>query len=211
MSLLFALPTSAYNLLSSTKFSNVFSFAQNVKVRYLDEIGAQQLLVDPLREQHIEVHPTTEALARRLTGGSPYYMTMLGQQLIELLNRDVYRQLITDDELLAIVEQIIQENTGNNFDFLKLELQNDEEHRILEAIVELTRQIKQSKVQSKVIADRLKRSMSIYEARQHLDRLRDGLILDEIGPRSNPYYSFKIELVRRWLLHHREFFAAEYS
>jgi len=208
LGLLFALPTSAYNLLSSTKFSNVFSFAQNVKVRYLDEIGAQQLLIDPLREQHIEVHPTTVALARRLTGGSPYYMTMLGQQLIELLNRDVYCQLITDDELLAIVEQIIQENTGNNFDFLKLELQNEEERRILEAIVELTWQIKQSKVQCKVIADRLKRSMPIYETRQHLDRLRDGLILDEIGPRSNPYYSFKIELVRRWLLHHREFFAA---
>ncbi len=208
LSLLLALPTSAYNLLSSTKFSNVFSFAQNVKVRYLDEIGAQQLLIDPLREQHIEVHPTTVALARRLTGGSPYYMTMLGQQLIELLNRDVYCQLITDDELLAIVEQIIQENTGNNFDFLKLELQNEQERRILEAIVELTWQIKQSKVQCKVIADRLKRSMPIYETRQHLDRLRDGLILDEIGPRSNPYYSFKIELVRRWLLHHREFFAA---
>ncbi len=208
LSLLFALPTSAYNLLSSTKFSNVFSFAQNVKVKYLDEIGAQQLLVDPLREQQIEVHPTTVALARRLTGGSPYYMTMLGQQLIELLNRDVYRQLITDKELLAIVEQIIQENIGNNFDFLKLELQNEEERHILEAIVELTWQIKESKVQSKVIADRLKRSMSIYEARQHLDRLRDGLILDEIGPRSNPYYSFKIELVRRWLLHHREFFVA---
>jgi hypothetical protein len=63
-------------------------------------------------------------------------------------------------------------------------------------------------VQSKVIADCLKRSMSIYEIRQSLDRLRDGLILDEIGPRSNPYYSFKIELVRRWLSHHREFFAA---
>ena len=106
------------------------------------------------------------------------------------------------------MEQIIQENIGNNFDFLKLELQNEEERHILEAIVELTWQIKQSKVQSKVIADRLKRSMSIYEARQHLDRLRDGLILDEIGPRSNPYYSFKIELVRRWLLHHREFFVA---
>lgn len=206
LSLLFALPTSAYNRLSSTQFSNVFSFAQNVKVRYLDEIGAQQLLVDPLREQHIEVHPTTVALARRLTGGSPYYMAMLGQHLIELLNRDITRQLITDDELLAIVEQIIQENTGNNFDFLKREIQNEGERQILEVIVELTWQIKQSKVQCRVIADRLKRS--IYETRQHLDRLRDGLILDEIGPRSNPYYSFKIELVRRWLLHHREFFAA---
>ncbi len=199
------MPTSAYNLLSSQGFSNVFSFTQSLKVRYLDEIGAQQLLVDPLREQHIEVHPTTVALARRLTGGSPYYMAMLGQQLVELLNRDTHLQVITDHELLAIVEQIIQENSGNNFDFLKLELQNEGEHHVLKAIVELTRRIKELKVQARAIADRL--NMPLYETRQHLDRLRDGLILDEIGPKSNPYYSFKIDLVRRWLLHHREFFA----
>ena len=70
LSLLFALPTSAFNLLSSTLFSNVFSFTKSVRVRYLDEIGAQQLLVDPLREQHIEVQPTTVTRARKLTGAA---------------------------------------------------------------------------------------------------------------------------------------------
>lgn len=207
VSLLFALPTNAFTTLSSTMFSNVFSFTRARKVGFLDPVSARQLLVDPLREQHIEVHPTTVALALRLTGGNPYYMSMLGQHLIEQLNREVSCQLVTDDELRAVSEQIIQENPGYNFDFLKQELLK-EEKRVLEAIVELTRQIKQSKVQCKVIADRLKRSMSFYEVRQHLDRLRDGLILDEIGPKSNPYYSFKIELQRRWLLHHREFFTA---
>lgn len=204
LSLLFALPTSSYYLLSSTRFSHVFSFAQSIKVRYLDEIGAQQLLVDPLNQQHIAVHHTTVALARRLTGGSPYYMAMFGQQLIELLNRENHIQQIFDDELLGVIDLIIQENTGNNFDFLKQELLNEEERTILKAIVELTRQIKQTKVQCKVIADRLK--MPIYTVRQHLDRLRDGQVLDEIGPLSNPFYSFKIELQRRWLSHHREFF-----
>jgi len=33
-----------------------------------------------------------------------------------------------------------------------------------------------------------------------------GLILDENGPPSNPFYSFKIELVRRWLTRNRSFF-----
>ncbi len=204
VSLLFALPTNAFTTLASTRFSNVFSFTRSKKVGFLDPGGAQQLLVDPLREQNIEVHPTTVALAQRLTGGNPYYMTMLGQQLIEQLNRDVSCQLVTDDELRTVAEQIIQENPGYNFDFLKQELLG-EEKRVLEAIVVLTRQIKQSKVQCKVIADWLK--MSVYDTRRHLDRLRDGLILDENGPTSNPFYSFRIELVRRWLLLHREFFA----
>ena len=83
---------------------------------------------------------------------------------------------------------------------------NEEERAILKSIVELTQQIKQTKVQCKVIADRLK--MQVYTLRQHLDRMRDGQILDEIGPPSNPFYSFKIELQRRWLAHHREFFIA---
>ncbi len=203
VSLLFALPTNAFTTLSSTRFSNVFSFTRSKKVGFLDPVGARQLLVDPMREQNIEIHPTTVTLAHRLTGGNPYYMAMLGQQLIEQLNRDITCQLVADDELRVVVEQIVQENPGYNFDFLKQELQG-EEKRILEAIVELTRQIKQSKVQCKVIADWLK--ISNYDARRHLDRLRDGLILDEDGPTSNPFYSFQIELVRRWLLHHREFF-----
>lgn len=203
VSLLFALPTNAYTTLSSTRFSNVFSFTQPEKVGFLDPVGSRQLLVDPLHEQHIQIHPTTVALAQRLTGGNPYYLTMLGQQLIEQLNRDVSCQLVTDYELRTVAEQLIQENPGHNFDFLKQELQGVEK-RVLEAIVELTRQIKQSKVQCRLIADWLK--MSVYETRRHLDRLRDGLILDENGPASNPFYSFRIELARRWLLHHREFF-----
>ena len=204
ISLLFALPTNAFSILSSAKFANVFTFTRSKKVDFLDPVGARQLLVDPLREQYIEVHPMTVALAQRLTGGNPYYLAMLGQQLIEQLNRDVQCQLVTDDELRIVAEQIIEENPGYNFDFLKQELLG-EEMRVLEAIVNLTRQIKQSKVQCKVIADWLK--MSVYDTRKHLDRLRDGLILDENGPSANPFYSFRIELVRRWLLHHREFFA----
>ena len=203
VSLLFALPTNAFTTLSSPKFSNVFSNTRSKKVGFLDPAGARQLLVDPLREQHIELHPTTVVLAQTLTGGNPYYLSLMGQQLIEQLNRDVSCQLVTDDELRSVTEQIIHENPGYNFDFLKQELLG-EEKRVLEAIVDLTRQIKQSKVQCKVIVDRLK--MPIYDTRRHLDRLRDGLILDEIGPGSNPFYSFRIELVRRWLLHHREFF-----
>jgi len=37
--------------------------------------------------------------------------------------------------------------------------------------------------------------------------LRNGLILQENGPASNPYYSFTIELVRRWLTHNHWFFS----
>ena len=85
------------------------------------------------------------------------------------------------------------------------ELQEDEEMRILESIVEFTTHSDQSKVQLKKIATHL--GLPISVTRQHLERLRNGLILQENGPFSNPYYSFTIELVRLWLTHNNWFFS----
>ncbi|GAC1429111.1 MAG: hypothetical protein NVS4B1_21830 [Ktedonobacteraceae bacterium] len=204
VSLLFALPTSSHITLNSHQFANVFSFMKDVPVTYLDTISAQQLLIDPLRERNIEVHPATVALALKLTGGSPYYMTILGQHLIDYLNKLPHLQLINDVVLRAVMDQIVNESTGYNFTYLKQELLQEEEFRILEGFVYLSEKIKQSKVQCKLIANWL--NMPVHDTRKHLDRLRQGLIFDETGPGSNPYYSFKIELVRRWLLRHRDFF-----
>ena len=204
VSLLFALPTSAHIILNSQQFANVFSFMRDVPVTYLDTISARQLLVGPLRERNIEVYPTTVALALKLTGGSPYYMTILGQHLIDYLNKLPRLQLINDVVLRAVIEKIINESTGNNFTYLKQELLREEEFRILERFVYLSEKFKQSKVQSKHIANSL--NIPLHDTRKHLDRLRQGLIFDETGPDSNPYYSFKIEIIRRWLLRHRDFF-----
>ncbi len=204
LSLIFALPTSSHNRLTSKKFVNVFSFAQPLPIAFLDTKSAEQLLVDPLREQNIEIHPNTVALALKLTGGNPYYMTLIGQQLIHYLNKEIHQQLITDVDLRVVTEQLIEKGASQNFDFLKEEFQSNTEARILEGFVELTSRTKESKVQLRKLATWLNKPPSIV--RQHLDRLRIGLILDENGPLSNPYYSFKIELVRRWLTRNRWFF-----
>lgn len=204
LSLVFALPTSAHNTLSSTRFGNAFSFAQPLPVIFLDTKSAGQLLIDPLRDQNVEIYPNTVALAVKLTGGNPYFMTLIGQQLIHHLNQETDKQLITDEDLRLVVEHLIEAGSNQNFVYLTRELQNDEERRILEAIVEITDRSNQSKVQLKKIASQLNLPMPV--ARQHLERLRNGLILQENGPFSNPYYSFTIELMHQWLTHNRWFF-----
>lgn len=206
LSLILALPTSAHNTLSSKKFGNTFSFAEPLPVMFLDTKSAEQLLVDPLRDQNVEIYPNTVALAVKLTGGNPYYMTLIGQQLIHQLNRETDKQLVTDEDLRLVVDQLIESGSNQNFVYLKKELQNDEELHILEAIVELTARSNQSKVQLKKIAVWL--NLPISRARQHLERLRNGLILQENGPVSNPYYSFTIELVCRWLTRNHWFFSS---
>jgi (p)ppGpp synthase/HD superfamily hydrolase/AAA+ ATPase superfamily predicted ATPase len=204
LSLVFALPTSAHNTLSSKSLGNTFSFVQPLPVMFLDTKSAEQLLIDPLRDQNVEIYPNTVALAVKLTGGNPYFMTLIGQQLIHHLNQETDKQLITDEDLRLVVEHLIEAGFNQNFIYLKRELQNNEELHILEAIVELTSRSNQAKVQLNKIAVWLNLPISV--TRRHLERLRNGLILEENGPASNPYYSLTIELMRRWLVHNHWFF-----
>jgi AAA+ ATPase superfamily predicted ATPase len=204
LSLIFALPTSSHNLLTR-EFSHAFSFAGTLPLAFLDAESAEQLLVDPLRDQHIMIRPPTVTFATKLTGGNPYYMALIGQRLIRHLNREKEKQLVTDDDLHLVVDQLIEEGSYQNFDFLRSELQCQDEFRILQAIVELSSS-RTPKVQLKKIATWL--NLPTHIVRQHLDRLRIGLILEEFGPVANPYYSFRIELVRRWLTRNRWFFTS---
>jgi hypothetical protein len=173
-------------------------------VIFLDIKSAEQLLIDPLRDQNVEIYPNTVALAIKLTGGNPYFMTLIGQQLIHHLNQETDKQLITDEDLRLVIEHLIEAGFNQNFVYLNRELQNNEEFSILEAIVEITDRSNQSKVQLKKIAARL--NLPVTVTRQYLERLRNGLVLQENGPASNPYYSFTIELMRRWLMHNHWFF-----
>jgi GTP pyrophosphokinase len=205
LSLILALPTSAHTILNSKKFGNAFSFAESLQVMFLDTKSAEQLLIDPLRDQNIEMYPTTVALAVKLTGGNPYFMTLIGQQLIHHLNEETDKQLITDEDLRLVVDHMLGADFSPNFLYLRREVQKDAELRILETIVRFTTRSDQSKVQLTKIAAYLNLPISI--ARRHLERLRNGLILQENGPASNPYYSYTIELVCRWLTRNNWFFS----
>ena len=138
MSLILSLPTNAHTILNSKKFGNAFSFAELLQVMFLDTKSAEQLLIDPLRDQNIEIYPNTVALAVKLTGGNPYFMTLIGQQLIHQLNEETDKQLITDEDLRLVVDHMIEADFSPNFLYIKKELQDDEEMRILESLVELT-------------------------------------------------------------------------
>ncbi len=205
LSLIFALPTSSHQTLASKDIANAFSFTTPLPVGFLDEESAERLLVDPLRDQQIIIHPNTVARTIALTGGNPYFMTLIGQQLVHYLNGDTYKQKVTDEDLDVIVNALIAESGfRQNFDYLTRELQNREELRILESIIALTDDTNQL-VQLKKIASHAHLSMSV--ARGHLERLRSGMILQQSGPATNPYYAFTISLICRWLRSNHWFFS----
>ncbi len=119
LSLIIALPTSSHYRLCSEQFAHAFSFAQPLPMSFLDTESAKRLLADPLHELHIAIHPNTVALAVTLTGGSPYYLTLIGQQLIEQLNRDVRRQMVSDKALKDVIDRFVEKDAIQNFNFLR--------------------------------------------------------------------------------------------
>jgi len=212
LSLVLAVPTSSHRLLISEKFSHAFSFAEYLPVMFLDNESAKRLLIDPLRDQQIALHPNTATFAAKLTGNNPYYMTMIGQQLVHQLNREPKKQVVANEDIRLVVDKIIEAGSNLNFAFYNRELQNATELRILEEFVDMANRLGQTVLPLKKLATSLGLPRDLV--RQHLERLRNGLILEEItlmegGKRfsANPYYSFKIELVRLWLDRNRWFFS----
>ena len=207
LSLIVSLPTSAHYHLCSDRLAPAFNFAQTLPMSFLDTESAKRLLADPLREQGIAIHPNTVARAVTLTGGSPYYLALIGNELIAQLNREVSKQVVSDKTLKMVIDRFIESGAFQNFEFLRSELQDREEFAILETMIDYMGRSNQAEMQLMKIASLAQ--MRVPIARRNVDRLRTGLILDENGPSSNPFYSFKIELVRRWLTRNRWFFAVD--
>lgn len=201
VSLLLALPTSSHILLASEKFANVFSFAQKLPMPFLDQASAERLLTEPLRELRVLISSRTVHQTVQLTGGNPYYMALIGMHFVRLLNAHAQKQQVTDEDLQLAIDHIIEAGGEQNFSYYRQELHGELEPRILGAMLEIMSYSKHMMVSLRQLTKNL--GMPEREIRPALERLRNGLILDEhIGGRntSNPEYSFKIDLVRLWLM-----------
>ena len=175
-------------------------------MEFLDEESARQLLVNPLQEQNVVIHPATIKRILDLTGCNPYYLTLIGSQLVSHLNQDTQKSLLKDEDLTIVIDRLIKGPTKQNFYFYHDEL-HAEEIPIIQAIVDITQQNGQRAVSLKRIAQRLHKPTE--ELRPHLKRLQEGLILREQGAQwssSQPYYAFTIELVRLWMAQNSDFF-----
>lgn len=204
VSLLLALPTSSHSLLASEEFVNAFSFAQNLPMPFLDQASAERLLTEPLRELRVLISSRTVHQAVQLTGGNPYYMALIGMQFVRLLNAHAQKQQVTDEDLQLAMDHIIEAGGEQSFSYYRQELYGELEPRILDEMLEIMAYSKHTMISLRQLTKNL--GIPEREIRPALERLRNGLILDEYaGGRntSNPEYTFKIELVRLWLMRNR--------
>jgi nitrate reductase NapAB chaperone NapD len=208
LSLVFVLPTIPHSFLTSGQMGSAFNFMEPLLMEFLDEESAQQLLVNPLQEQNIVIHPGTVRRILDLTGCNPYYLTLIGSQLIYQLNQDSDKCLLNDDDLNDVIDRLVKSHTKQNFYFYHDEL-HAEEKPIMKAIVDITLQSGLRAVSLKKIAARAQKP--IEDLRHHLKRLQEGLIIREQEAQwssKQPYYAFTIELVRLWMAHNDDFFSS---
>src|SRR5579875_2088144 len=205
LSLVLAMPTNAYNVLNSHSISNALSFAYDLPLSFLDGESAQRLLTDTLRQQQITVDEEVATVALNLSGGNPYFMQLIGMYLVRLLNANKTQQYVTREDLQEVLNMIIQENAFNYFDFYHDEIQSKDEMRVLKNIVESTYMNDNDRISLKNLSSRM--NIPVQALRPILDRMKSGLLLEEYeDARANPYYGYKVELARRWMAEHQDFF-----
>jgi (p)ppGpp synthase/HD superfamily hydrolase len=214
LSLILVLPTSALHTLLTKVPPGALGFAIAHTVPFLDVESSRRLLVDTLEAQNIRVEPDVPGLAFGITAGNPYFMTLLGKLLVKQLNDNPFESHVTVRHLQNVIDELVFGKTHNHhFDFYRKEVLNQHEMHILEKMVEHSIITKANRISLKEMARRLGYKGPLHSLRSILERMRDGLLLVELEElekhgktRTNPSYAFKIELVRRRMMHHHSDF-----
>lgn len=205
ISLMTILPTNSYNILRTQTLASIFDFAFPIEMQFLDSENARHLLIDTLRQQQIVVDHDAAAHAYMITAGNPYFLQIIGMHLVSFLNSNHFEQHVRMEHMQAIVDNLICSPSYNHFEFYRDELQGRDEITVLRAIMEITH----SNDRERVSLDELEQYLvqSATTLKPLLDRMVSGSLLTvyNTSPR-NPYYGYKIELVRLWMTNHQDFF-----
>lgn len=141
---------------------------EHLPMEFLDEESAQQLLIHPLQEQNIVIHPGTVRHILDLTACNPYYLTLIGSQLIYQLNQDLDKSLLNDDDLSDVVDALVKNHTTRQYFYFYHDELHQEEKPIVKAIVDITQQSGRRAVSLKKIAACVPKS--IEDLQFHLKR-----------------------------------------
>jgi tetratricopeptide (TPR) repeat protein len=186
-------------------FPNEFQVAESQRISYLADDDARCLIIDPIR-----IVDTNESrykgdavnLLLRLTAGSPYYIQIFCNRLVEYMNRKkaIY---VTDADIETVKETLI---SGHNslddsvFDNLISAGDSSIDDISKEDALSVLRDIAQgSRIQS-----HCDRSAINFQTSKPIDQILDNLVGREvIEKQGTSLYKIKVGLFKEWLLAHQ--------
>jgi tetratricopeptide (TPR) repeat protein len=184
---------------------NEFQVAESQRISYLADDDARCLIIDPIR-----IFDTNESrykgdavnLLLKLTAGSPYYIQIFCNRLVEYMNRKkaIY---VTDADIETVKETLI---SGHNslddsvFDNLISAGDSSIDDISREDALFVLRDIAQgSRIQS-----HCDRSAINYQTSKSIDQILENLVRREvIEKQGTSLYKIKVSLFKEWLLAHQ--------
>jgi len=186
------------------RFPNEFGTTQDERVTYLRREDAIRLIDEPIRigGHHGESRYRERAIERilELTAGSPFYIQILCNRLVEYMNRK-RASLVTEADVEQVKDELIRgvnalgkdkfDNLINSGDTSQDAISDEDALKVLTAIAENSR------------TGPCSRSSIACETSIPVDEILEDLVRRDVIERERGhYYSIRVGLFREWLLAH---------
>jgi tetratricopeptide (TPR) repeat protein len=187
------------------RFPNEFGTTQDERVTYLRREDAIRLIDEPIRigGRFGESRYRERAIERilELTAGSPFYIQILCNRLVEYMNRK-RASLVTEADVEQVKDELIRgvnalgrdkfDNLINSGDTSQEAISDEDTLKVLIAIAENSR------------TGPCSRSNIACETHTPVDEILEDLVRRDVIERERgQYYSIRVGLFREWLLAHR--------
>jgi len=189
------------------QFPNEFGTTQDERVSYLKKPYAESLIDEPIKigGRKGESRLKQKAIERiyQLTAGNPYYIQMIGNRLVEYMNRNLSKYATEADIESIKNEMIIGENSlaEDKFDNLISSGDTTADAIKSEDAKHVLEQIAINSIRGVCNKDSIQLDTSVP-----LELILDDLENREVITRENGiYYSIKVELFKEWLNYYTKY------
>ncbi|AEB09763.1 tetratricopeptide repeat protein [Desulfobacca acetoxidans] len=187
------------------RFPNEFGIAQDERVTYLKREDAIKLIDEPIRigGRQGESRYREKAMDRiiNLTAGSPFYIQILCNRLVDYMNRK-HARLVTEADIEQVKDDLIRgpnaldldkfDNLLNSGDTSEDAISNEDANKVLTAIA----------FNSKT--GPCNRYNILCETSKPVDEILDDLVKREVIEREGgQYYLIQVGLFNEWLIAHQ--------
>ncbi|HEX8682661.1 MAG TPA: HD domain-containing protein [Ardenticatenaceae bacterium] len=176
----------------------LLNVAQEVRLGHLDNEASQQLIQEPLRGQ-VYFEPDAIAALLRVTDQHPYYLHILGANLVSMLNKERRRMVFADDiDTLVSRHQLM-----NGSEFMHLWERDEMDQRMaLAALCTMPPASAAMPITPEMVQRRLREagvSLPFERVAHALDCLtRMETLSRAVQPDGTAQYYIRVELFRHW-------------
>jgi len=103
------------NIMNKNKALKISDTAKSLEVGFFEPDEAREMMVKPLSDKGIKCMPQTLDRILMITSGHPFFLTAIGNGLVELLNNEKSRYVIYPDDVEYVSSKLIDMTQSNMY------------------------------------------------------------------------------------------------